>query len=333
MITDRDPEFIATITALYQQELGRDPDPGGLQTYLSLARAGWTGDQIRQSLHDSPEGIAYRSRPAPLPLPNLADAGNFWADRINGTDQFAALRLFLDGKDVLPLIRESNELRFNCWRIFAQGSIAQNGIMDLRPQQIGDSYYTSIAALSGFLNAHGIVPLWTVFVDNQDVRLGVDHWQRFASAVAPYTVLVSGGNEFSKNGFDPQALTAPALPWWSRGSDVGDMPPPHANGATFSEFHPRRDLPKSLDDAVASATFLRSRGYTKLVVDEPPRMGTDGSGPEYADPRQCWEFARIYATEWAGAVFHSRAGQASRLMDDTTRACAQQWGRGFVDVP
>jgi hypothetical protein len=332
MITDRDPEFIATITVIYREELGRDPDPGGLATWLSLAQAGWTGDQIRAAIHDSPEAVAYRNRPKPLPLPDLSDAGAFWRTRLNGTDQFCALRRFLDGQDVLPLIRESLDLRFNVWRIFGQGSIAQNGLLELRPQTTRD-YYTSVAALSGFLNQHGIIPLWTIYADNQDVGLGVDHWVHFTEAVAPYTVLVSGGNEWSKNGFDPQSLPTPPLPWWSRGSDIGDAAPPIPNGATFSEFHPRRDLPKSLDDAVASATWLRGRGYGKLIADEPPRMGRDGSAPEYADPQVCWQFGRLYATEWAGAVFHSRSGQTSTLMDDVTRACATQWSRGFVDVP
>ena len=327
-IEGRDPEFIATITVIYREELGRDPDPGGLLTWLNLAQAGWTGDQIRAAIHDSPEAVAYRNRPKSLPLPDLSDAGNFWGSRINGTDQFCALRLFLDGKDVLPLIQESKDLGFNAWRIFCQGSIKQNGMLDLYPQNT-PNYYTSVSALSGFLNQHGIVPLWTAFVDNQDVGLGIDHWHALGTALAPYTVLLSGGNEWSKNGFDPQSLPAPPVKWWSRGSDVGDVAPPAPNGGTFSEFHPRRDLPKSLDDAVASATFLRGRGYGKLIADEPPRMGADGSGPEYADPQVCWQFARIYATLWTGAVFHSRSGQASTLMDATTRACAAAWCRGF----
>ncbi|HMF93810.1 MAG TPA: hypothetical protein VKE96_05930 [Vicinamibacterales bacterium] len=310
----------------------------GFQPYGLHVNLGLVGNlQLRVGLGADP------SRPQDLilpplvrtskPLPNLGDAGNFWVDRINGTDQFCALRMSLDGKDLTPLIKESQGLTFNCWRIFCQGSIAQNGVLDLFPQRIGDAYYSTLANLCRLLNGQGIVPLLTVFADNQDVQLGPPHWSRLAETVAPFTVLLSGGNEWTKNGFNPQALPIPPVHLWSRGSDVGDAAPPKANGGTFSEFHPRRDFPKALDDAVASATFLHGGGYGKLVVDEPPRMGTDGSDPVYANAQTCWRFARHYATEWAGAVFHSRAGQRGVLMDDLTRTCAAEWSRGFLNAP
>ena len=45
MITGRDDEFRATITFFYRQELGRDPDPGGMASHLDFARNGGTGEQ------------------------------------------------------------------------------------------------------------------------------------------------------------------------------------------------------------------------------------------------------------------------------------------------
>lgn len=62
-IRGRDPEFVDTVTFYYRQELGRDPDPGGLASYVHAAQYGWTGEQIQQALHDSPEAVAYRARP------------------------------------------------------------------------------------------------------------------------------------------------------------------------------------------------------------------------------------------------------------------------------
>lgn len=311
----------------------------GFQPYGTHVNLGLTGNlQIRVGLGADPNRPNDIILPALTPLappkPVLVPSGPYFVDGsgqrvvINGTDQFTALRQFIDGVDIAPLIRESRALGFNCWRIFCQGSIAQNGILNLFPQQIAN-YYTLLAEGVRRLNDAGIVPLLTVFVDNQDVQLGNDHWVRVAVAVRPFTVLLSGGNEWSKNGFKPPSLPDPGLPLWSRGSDVGDVAPPAPNGATFSEFHPRRDFPKSLDDSVASATFLMQNGFQRLIADEPPRMGTDGSDPVYADPHSCWRFARHYATEWAGAVFHSRSGQRGVVMDDVTLACAKEWCRGM----
>jgi len=62
-ITGRDDEFRATITILYREELGRDPDESGMANFLHAAQWGTTGEQIRAALHNSPEGVAYRERP------------------------------------------------------------------------------------------------------------------------------------------------------------------------------------------------------------------------------------------------------------------------------
>src|SRR5262245_1182512 len=313
----------------------------GFQPYGTHVNLGLSGNlQIRVGLGADPNRphdiILPPLTPVAPPVPILIPSGPYFVDQsgaravLNGTGQFSALRQFIDGVDLSPLIRESRELGFNCWRIFCQGSIAQNGVLNLFPQQIGN-YYGLLAEGVRRLNAAGILPLLTVFVQYHDVKLGTDHWLRVADAVRPHSVLLSGRNEWKKNGFDPQSLPNPNVPLWSRGSSLGDDPdgPPVMNGAVFAEWHPRRDFPRSLDDTVASYTNLTSRGWTRLIVDEPPRMGADGSDALYADPEVCWRFARHYSTEWAGAVFHSRAGQKGVLMDAVTRACAQRWSEGM----
>jgi hypothetical protein len=335
MITDRDPEFRDTITALYQEELGRAPDPGGLASWLANCRNGMTGEQLRAALHDAPEAVAYRSRPpVPIapPLPSLDIQGIDFVQAgrrvvLNGTDQFRAYRQFLDGEDLSPLFQESAELGFVLWRVFLQGSKAQNGVLELRPSE--PHYYETLRSFAELLNQHGIVPLATVFVDNQDINAGgAEHFARVAEALRGTRTLLSGGNEWTKNGFLPGVLADPGMVW-SRGSNVGDVAPFQPSGS-FLEFHPRRDLPAALMDTVASAVYIRTRDPKPLIIDEPPRMGTDGSGPEYADPFVCWKFARHYATECAGAIFHSRAGQQGVVMDGNTRACAAAWSKGMM---
>jgi len=338
-LTTRDAEFTATITFYYGVELGRAPDPGGLASWLGQLRNGMTGPQLQQALHDSPEGVAFRGRPPVLP-PTPLQLAVRGADFVHadgsrrvfcGTDQFTAFRLFLDGVDLTPLLMESQALGFDLWRVFLMGSVHQNGILQLSPSDSG--YADALRMFADVVNAAGIVLLATVFVDAQDIMPAVgqriDHWHRVADRLRGTQTLLSGGNEWSKNGFNPGELTDPGL-LWSRGSDVGDAAPYRPYGS-FAEFHPRRDLPAALMDTVASPVFIRGKNSLTgpLLIDEPPRMGLDGSAPEYADPAVCWKFARHYATECSGAIFHARPGQRGQLMDPVTRACAEAWVRGM----
>jgi len=232
----------------------------------------------------------------------------------------------LDGRDLQPLIDESVELGFNMWRVFSMGSIRQNSILELRPTEPG--YDAAVTRLVDRLNRNGIALLLTAYVDNQDVGAGDTHWLRLASLVKGSATLLSGGNEASKNGFAPGRLSDPGL-LWSRGSDVEDQLPFDPVGA-FMEFHPRRLWPTVMLDTVASPVEIsKHRRAVPLIIDEPPRMGTDGSGDPFIIPRNCYRFARHYATECAGAVFHSRAGQRSVVMDQLTRACAVAWQEGM----
>jgi len=68
-ITGRDPEFQALVARLYLEELGREVDANGLIGWMNALRYGMTADQLRQKLHDSEEGVAYRARPPVEPPP------------------------------------------------------------------------------------------------------------------------------------------------------------------------------------------------------------------------------------------------------------------------
>jgi hypothetical protein len=63
-------------------------------------------------------------------------------------------------------------------------------------------------------------------------------------------------------------------------------------------------------------------------------MGEDGSAEVYANPTICWQFARHYASQCAGAVFHARPGQKGVLMTpgSTTAQCAQMWVAAWEGV-
>jgi len=271
------------------------------------------------------------------PIPFFQIAGKDFVDAsgqrmvLKGVDQFRAFRMFLDGNasGLAALAQESHELGFNLWRVFFQGSAAQNGILQLSPTEPG--YYEHVRPFTDWLNAQGIVLLAEVYVDNQDIHSPVSHWLQMAELLRGSGTILSGGNEYPKNGFDPGTLADPGM-LWSRGSSLGDQAPYRPTGPLMV-FHPRRDLPAAKMDTVASPTYLYGQaGYPPipLFIDEPPRMGTNGSLPEYASSRTCYEFARHYATEVAAAVFHNFFSMRGLLMDAVTKACAVAWQRGMT---
>jgi len=245
-----------------------------------------------------------------------------------GTDAFLAYRQFLDGADLTPFFQESKDLGFNMWRVFFQGSKAQNGVLQLDPKEPG--YYDKVRPFADLLNANGIALLATIGVDNQDIKSPVEHWGRMADLLRGSGTIFSFGNEWTKNGFAPGLIPPPQGILWSRGSDVQDQAPFKPTGPVM-EFHPVRNYTTAMRDAVASPIELfEVQGYTAaLLFDETGRMGSEDPSPtEFAQPAKVFEYARIAFTLCAGVVFHNRAGQSGRLMPEGTRACAKEFVRG-----
>jgi len=362
---------LGTIRTISMEEIGRDvylapsptADDAAGAIMLMMAFQGSTGEQIRAWLHDQPEAVAYRERPpepepAPEPDPGptpppivlgqpceplVADGVTMRRQKdsarvsLCGHDQFTAIRMVLDGVDLQPYIDESMHYGFNLWRVFAQASSTENGYYTVRPDE--PNYDLAVTELVERLSEVGIYLLLAVFADNQVLNTPMSQWLHIADVLRPYQdfVFLSGGNEADKNGFDPYALQNPNMKWWSRGSwtiEKGEHEgPPDPEGATFCEYHNRRDYPKGLDDTVASQTYIQFdyRYVVPLFADEPPRMGTDGSGDPFLDPAICWRYARNYASGWAAAVLHMRCGQKAALIppgsiDD---AIASAWAQGM----
>lgn len=338
MILDRDPEFRATITYYFIQELGHPPNDEQMAAYLLACRNGMTGPQIQQILHAEPEAVAYRARPKPLPLPSFTVSDREFispgGQRLSlcGTDGFMDLRKFIDGgaAAVDAEFAESRELNFIVRRVFCMGAASQNQVMDLWPQRVAD-YLPTLRAYVQYANIKGIIPLLTVRVDAQVVMPNEDEqnalWDQFPGTLAGLRYLLSAGNEHQKNGFDPDRVHAlPAGVIWSRGSGLSDQKTaPH--GAPAAEFHQRRDNPKSILDAVASWANMRFEvpGYEHalLWMDEPKKFDDSTTVDE------AFQFGRLYATFWALAVFHNFFGQRGLPMDTATRDRATAFERGM----
>jgi hypothetical protein len=83
-------DWSQTVNDIYQQELGRQADPSGMDTFTNLLNQGWTGEQIRDVLRSSAEyannqsaAAATPAAPDPAPAAAPAPAGNPWEQTIN----------------------------------------------------------------------------------------------------------------------------------------------------------------------------------------------------------------------------------------------------------
>lgn len=267
---------------------------------------------------------------------HLEQRGNDFVDAAGNrvvfpaTDQFFAFRQFLDGGPAAlqPAIDESNRLGFTAWRMWSRASKKQNTIADLNPAEAG--YYDHVRPCTDFLNANGIVPLWTGYVDNQDFPSPMAHWTLLGERLVGSAALLSLANQWQKNigGLNVNAFGAPGAGLiWSRGSSVNldEQTPPR--GAPASELHPTHvSCDRALMDSTASPINMRQVGGSTLVwMTEGHPFGDADAYSE----RQAWQLGRGYSIDWGLAVFHNRQGQRMQLMNDDTARCAAAWAKGM----
>jgi len=247
-----------------------------------------------------------------------------------GTDQMRSYERFRNGEDLTPLLRESLEIGFNVWRVFLMAE------WTVHPQ---DDDLSQLGPFVDFLNERGFIPQVEVFADCQTLLPNVNdrivRWNRVNEILRGKVVLVSCGNEWDKNGFNPGEFADPQNGiLWSRGSATGDKACFLPEGR-FNLFHPRRDMPKMMDDSVASSTYLyNSYGLRgPLIMDEGIGFASySQDGRRSNDPQLARRLAGHYAFEWDGAYFHNESGMSSITMDDRTRQCAQEWANIIYKV-
>ncbi len=330
------PEFTGTITALYREELGRDPDPGGLAGWLEQCRQERNGEWLRQQLHDSPEGVAFRARPPAPVVPHLEVRGNDFVDVAGrtafcGCDGFDDWRFWLDAREdkVGPFLEESAAIKAVVRRVFLMGDAIENNVFTIHPLEEPE-FYPQLVPFVTFENAHGCIPLLTVNVDAQRAMPHASdrlhNWQRINAELRGHGLayLISLGNEWNKNGFDPYVDCDDPGPGviWSRGSSLEDQQTP-PSGATASELHPTRvSWDRTLMDAVASPVNMRQHGSGMCWMTEGKPFD------QTIDPRQAWKLGRAYSIDWALAIFHDRQGQRGQLRTGAILESAIAWGEG-----
>jgi hypothetical protein len=317
------------------------PNPPHLETRPKGAIGGWEQFALaadRKSIARAGRTIGLVGYDVPQPVAiHVEQRGNDFVNAqgqrivFPAIDQFFAFRQWRDGgPDALkPAIEESQRLGFTCWRMWAQGSKPQNTIATLLPTEAG--FYDDVRPCTDYLNAAGIVPLWTGYIDNQDVQSPMAHWNRLGERLIGSAALLSLVNQWQKNigGLDINAFGSPGDGLiWSRGSSVNldEQTPPR--GAPASELHPVDiSFERALMDSTASPINMREKHGSSLVwMTEGHPFGDANAWSE----RQAWQLARGYSIDWGLAVFHNRQSQRMQLLHDDTARSAAAWVRGMV---
>lgn len=348
---DRSVEFAITCTVVWNEETGRgfEHDPAGLAECLRRANAGETGEQIRASVHDGAEAVAYRAalaRPFPAESGRLRtdglvirdDRGQAWQYR--GFTDFLLFKRFLDGEDLHALLTERITVGANVLRVLG---MCEN-IAHFAPGDYGDRYWT---ALDGFLDlvaAHGLRVEFVAFADAQILIPSVpaqrSHFVRVVAALAEHWNAIGElVNEAPKNGIDPDDFSRPVdVPTiWTAGSGLGDgMPhrPPWDgvmhHGARKDEWP--RDAKGSVD-----LCCLGWDGFTPLgvwVIQDEPMGAAEVAVPGRRAnvPQDFYDFGAVAGIYGPGATFHSDAGILSAALGPTQTACALAFFAGLSAV-
>jgi hypothetical protein len=347
-IEGRDPEFIATVTAIYRAELGREPDPGGLKSWVQHAREGWTGEQIRQAIHDSPEAVAYRARPPKPPPPTLSrlhveglqfvtDTGQPWIWAM--TDGFRDYDRFLRGEDIRPVLDESQALGANGRRVLGM----VDSFAHLYPQEHPD-YYDRLPAFLALNAERGQYVQFCVFADTKIILPRLDdqlaHYARVGDALRPFQnaiLQLVNENSANQNGIDLRKFAKPDGLLASIGSNgTGEDPPLPAWDYSDLGSERRGDFALS-----CTTVYFAIHGYPgehgapgfagtqrATVVSEPPGFAEVAEpGRRTADPHIAYLMG--LGCRWgAGGTAHSSAGIQSELLPPTTKACVSAFLEG-----
>lgn len=254
-----------------------------------------------------------------------------------GLSEFRLLDLFVHGKDITPLLRDRQAVMqetiaspfLRTLRVF---SMAQS-FMQLGP---GDYPYTSVSALTDYVNEFGFVIDWEGLADCDQSNLSVAaqrvHVHRMIEALRGRKALFSLGNEYGKNGWKPEDFPRPDGVLVSRGSGLGGEYPPIEEW-DYSDYHTRRDGVKGLaapgrylcfvvggdNDATPAWKGLRNPCVIKEWLGAADQSQSNRRSNR---PNDHYRTGFDMAAWGAGGCFHSDNGIMGELFTPQQRACA-----------
>jgi hypothetical protein len=352
IITDRDEEFRGTIRALYLEELGREPEPAVFTdaSWLGNLRRGMTGEQMRQLLHDSPEGVAYRARPKVPPTPRLHVEGLGFVTETGEpftmafVSSFRLYERFLNGEDITSILQETKDVGANGLRVFGAFDFGSPQTQRLYPFERAD-YYQRLPEFFAQLAGVGLYAQFTAFADTlRSVPGGPSaqaaHWDALSQQLrdVPNVLLERVNENDSHDNHVDATLPKPDGICASGGSNGAGNDPPRPFW-DYADLHSERRG----DFALSTTTVhFAINGYGNLtdtpgnfagtrratVVSEPPGFAdTLQPGRRTNDPRIAFLMGR--GCGWgAGGTAHSDNGVQSVPLSPIQRACVEQFIRG-----
>jgi hypothetical protein len=348
-ITGRDEEFTRTITFFYRQELGRDPEPGGLAAWLEQCRNGLTGPQLEKALHDSAEAVAFRARPKVPETPRVhveglrfvTEGGAPWVMAF--ATSFRAYERFLRGEDLQPHLQELAELGANGIRVFGAFDYGSPQTQRLYPREHPD-YYDRLAEFFALLQGFGLYAQFCVFADTARSVPGkpaqLAHWTRMVDVLRPIpNVLLERVNENDQHDNRVDAdVPRPAGMCASFGSNGGGQDPPGPYW-DYSDLHSERRGDFALSTTTVNFAIKGYKGENAAksfagtqratVVSEPPGIAdTLVAGRRTNDPGICYQMGVGSSTWGAGGTAHSDCGVQSVVLTPVQKECVRQFING-----
>lgn len=320
-------------------------------------------ESLRVHLLELDEALGINSsgegEPLPPPSPNpaieplranglqlqMAVSGTPWFGL--GTTAFPLLQQYLDGGPgaVTPFFDWMDRSRLSVARALG---MFNGGLGRFIPGMYwaGNGYLKGLLSLTRLMHSRGLYLKFSVFADVQNgINLGNHTVPEFYQLVGETlrqeaNVLLDGGNEYPKNGWDPQSLSRLAGVNYlqSRGSSLGDALPP-VNPWDFFDVHPSRndDWPKGCKSVYDIQIGQTSEGIALRVpggIDEPIGIGELGeSGKTTNNVNDCYDFGAGCKLFGSFLILHVRTGAFLNLPGSVAHACVQASVQGAQDVP
>lgn len=345
--------YTADCLAIYQQELGRAPDPGGLTNCLQIivqakqAGAAIPQEAFRAFVRASDEWKARQAAQQEVVLPRLIPHGSFLRQEtgarftvIDATD-FSLFSLFMEGRDITPILKQREDIGFNTRRIFGLGTNTWPGYTsNVSPARYGEAYYTGVTAFAKLAAKHHAYLNWVAFIgpDVSDTEAFL-HWNRLVTTLQPIRniVMLSAMNEDNVHPLPTlMRLPRPVGVLASRGSNGGAPPPnPGRNGKEPPGWpHDTWDILELHTNDALEWTRKASHNCWELDKNKPCIASENTRAPDrFNSTAQAFDTAAGCTLLNAGCTFHSWTGRESGLWTGLELALAEAWVAGAKSIP
>ena len=323
---------------IWQQELGRDIDPSGLSSCVSMFETGLSDKQIRDIIHKSDEYKQHQKdlEDAKLRMPRIQAKGQ--AFKLEGGADFTAIEAsdfalyqkHLNGDYIIAILQQRQQLGFNMVRVFGMYNNPA-GLGHFIASDYGDRYFTELPKFAKLLSKYKLYVEFVAFADTTTAMPSqaqqLAHWDNLIKAAQPITnIIVEAVNEADQpiNRTDSLAvLPRPTGVFSSHGSN-GSQAWPVAPYWDYVTFHTN-----------GAPEWPRKVGHNCMEIWSGPCLSneTTRATDEYNNPDWAYDAAAGASLLAAGSAFHSVSGKSSSLFTAAEAVIAGAWVNGAMSIP